>query len=105
MNLYPIHRDSPRHERGVAMLEFVLMLPFIFVMLLLIFNFGQALVERQRALIAVREMAIRHGLAIGGAGDVSIEPTRDRVIQDILTPRGMSGDFFIDRTGSGGECP
>lgn len=82
-------------EQGIAMLEFVLVLPFIWVILALCFNFGQALLERQRALVAVREVGMRHlaGLAVGQddiAGVVSV------LAKDTLAPRQMSASFRID---------
>ena len=87
------------------MLEFVLALPFVFIVLMLIVNFGQALLERQRAAIAVREVAVRHGMATAAEGATArLEPISDAVTRDVLAPRRIAGSFTMDRLSNRGEC-
>jgi len=88
------------------MLEFVLMLPFVFIVLMFVVNFGQALLERQRAAIAVREVAVRHGMAAAAQGGIPrLEPISDEVTRDVLAPRRITGSFTLDRLSARGECP
>jgi len=77
------------------MLEFVLMLPFIWIVLVLILDFGQGFLERQRTMVAAREIAIRS--AQGAGGDVVQD-----VARDVLSPRGMTASFAAS---DGGTCP
>jgi hypothetical protein len=87
-------RDRLGRESGVAMLEFVMMLPFIWIILVLIFDFGQGFLERQRAMVAAREAGIRSAMGRKNAAQ--------EVVGDTLEPRGMGGDFDI---ADGGTCP
>jgi len=76
------------------MLEFVLMLPFIWIVLVLILDFGQGFLERQRTMVAVREVAIR--TAQGAGGDVFGDVSRET-----FTARRMTATFAEDE---GGTC-
>jgi len=49
-----------RSETGSVMLEFVLVCPFIAIVLVLIFELGAALLTRQRTIVAVREAGLRY---------------------------------------------
>jgi len=82
-------------QAGVAMLEFVLMLPFVWIVLVLILDFGQGFLEQQRTMVAVREVAIRNAQGVGGdvAGDV---------LADTFGRRGMTATFAAS---DGGTCP
>lgn len=93
---------SRQDEHGSAMLEFVLMLPFIFIILILIFNFGEVFLERQRTFVAVREMAIRHGAQIGSEGNNRTDQLVERLTRDTLSQRTMSAEFTVT---DGGTCP
>src|SRR4051812_39025568 len=96
---------SIAQQEGVAMLEFVLMLPFIFVVLLLIVNFGQGLGERQRTMIALRELAIRHSLGLPkNGGNASINPVGDQLAADTLAARRLTAEFSLDQS-EAGTCP
>jgi hypothetical protein len=87
-----------RRDSGVAMLEFVLMLPFIFVVLLLVVDFGQGLLERQRTLVAVREVALRHARDVGEPGTgPKWNRTQSQVTADVLKPRALVPAYFLDR--------
>jgi hypothetical protein len=80
-------------ERGAAMLEFVLMLPFIWLVLVLLFDFGQAFLERQRTLVAAREVAIRYNAQVDASGDTSYGAIRGQVARDTLGVRNLTGVF------------
>jgi hypothetical protein len=84
---------------GASMLEFVLVLPFIWIVLALSFNFGLALVEKQRALVATREYALRDTMALAGGRRENVAA---RVTADTLAPRGMSGSY---RAEASSGCP
>jgi len=90
-------------ECGVAMLEFVLMLPFIWVILALVLNFGLALLERQRTMVAVREVGIRHTAQFASTPEAQLAPVVDQVIAQNLAHRNMTAQV-VD-LGDDGECP
>ncbi|MGH9384805.1 MAG: TadE/TadG family type IV pilus assembly protein [Vicinamibacterales bacterium] len=85
------------NARGVAMLEFVLMLPFIWTVLALSFSFGVAFLERQRAMVAVREVALRH------EDDEFPDSVIQEVEADTLEARSLRSEFTYE-SGSG-SCP
>lgn len=85
------------------MLEFVLMLPFIWIILVLIFDFGQALVERQRTMVAVREVAFRHSARIGSGDLGDVSGIGGEVAGDTLRVRRMSASFQV--SGGDSRCP
>ena len=91
-----------RDQRGVAMLEFVLMLPFVWVVLALILNFGLAFLERQRTLVAARELGIRHSVARARVRAAPVQSVGDRVTSQLLAPMGMSSEYTTYDTGA---CP
>jgi len=70
------------------MLEFVLMLPLIWLVLALSFSFGAAFLERQRAMVAVREVGLRHH-----GGDARPDAVMTQVTTDLLRDRTMSAQF------------
>ncbi len=78
-----------------------MMLPFIFIILVLIFDFGQAYLERQRMDVAIREMGMRDGglAASGGGGTAAVA---NQLSGDTLRYRRMSANFAAPREGS---CP
>jgi len=88
-------------DNGVAMLEFVLMLPFIWIVLVLTFDFGQAFLERQRTLVAVRELAFRHTAEVAERGDTSVDASWHAVERDTLDAKRLEGEAFLDRRGDG----
>jgi hypothetical protein len=96
-----IRRIHPR-DGGMAMLEFVLVLPFVWMILVLALNFATALLERQRMLVATREAGMRHLAALGG-GEVSLDAIASALAGDMLAQRQLTASF----TTSGGfaECP
>jgi len=99
----PIARARAAAPDGSAMLEFILVLPFIFIVLVLIFNFGQAFLARHRALVAVREIGLRHSAALADSNDGSLfQNTARQVESEILAPRGMTAN--VERTPNG-TCP
>jgi len=88
-------------ERGVAMLEFVMMLPFVFIILVLLFNFGQGYLARQRMLVAVREMGLRHSEAVG-VGGASMDAIARDLAGDTLQLRRLTAQFAQRDDGT---CP
>jgi hypothetical protein len=88
-------RLAPCTTRGVAALEFVLVLPFIWIIFVLVFNFGQIFLERQRAFVALRELAIR-----SQGGDWEAHATA--IEADTLAQRGMKATYIVE---SGATCP
>jgi Flp pilus assembly protein TadG len=85
------------------MLEFVLVLPFIWLILALTLNFGMALVERQRAMVAIRELAMRHSAALASDLAAPIDPAVAAITAQTLQARGMAGRFtYAPREGT---CP
>jgi hypothetical protein len=99
----PACRREPRNDAGVAMLEFVLTLPFIWTILALTLYFGMAYLERQRTMVAVREVAFRHASLAGQSGARSVGTDGSVVSAALLQPRGISGTFSMS-AGNGG-CP
>lgn len=90
----PVREPAPAN-RGIASLEFVLVLPFIWIVFVLVFNFGQIFLERQRASVAVRELAIR---SLGG----DWEPQATAIEADTLAQRGMKASYIVE---DGATCP
>lgn len=82
------------------MLEFILVLPFIWIILMLTINFGHSFLERHRVLVAAREIGLRHGQQVAGGTD-NIAAAIDEVKQDTLALRGLEGIIG----GPDGECP
>lgn len=79
-------------ERGAAILEFVLVLPFLFLILVLVVDFGTALIARQRAAVAVRELAFRHSARSAGlreSAGPALERARSEVRREILEARRL----------------
>jgi hypothetical protein len=81
----------------MAMMEFVLVLPFVWIIMVLIFNFGQSFLEQQRTRVAAREAGIRRAVARGELND-QVDPVR----RDTLERRRLVGQFQDD---DGGSCP
>jgi len=101
----PGRRETVRRVRGdagLAMAEFVLTMPIIALVLMLIFTFGQVFLERQRTMVAVREVGIRHAASIPASPDGGFQTHADAVEAQILAPRGMSAQITERPDGS---CP
>jgi len=77
------------------MLEFVLMLPFIWIVLALIFSFGMAFLERQRAAVALRETAMRHAMGHAGNPDTPLATYASEVAAQNLSYRRMSAQVGL----------
>jgi len=94
-----------RHEDGAAMLEFVLALPFIWIILMLTINFGHGFLERHRSIVAARELALRHSQEVAD-GTENMAALIARLEQDTLELRGlkaiMSGPDDGGCSGEGG---
>jgi Flp pilus assembly protein TadG len=99
----PLARARAAASDGAAMLEFILVLPFIFIVLVLIFNFGQGFLARHRALVAVREIGLRYSLVLAESRSGSpFEDTARQVESEILAPRQMTAN--VERRPNG-TCP
>ncbi len=77
------------------MLEFVLVLPFIWIVMALTMNFGLAYLEHQRSLVALREVAIRHAAALAGSQSADMGAKAAELTNDTLRPRQMSASFTL----------
>jgi hypothetical protein len=88
---------------GVAMLEFVLILPFVWIVLVLVLNAGQVFLERQRTFVAVREVGIRHTAQFSSNPDAEMAPYAADVVRQVLLPRRMTA--VVGERGEAGECP
>jgi hypothetical protein len=82
-------------EKGMAMMEFVLVLPFIWIILSLSMNFALTLLERQRTLVALREVGFRQSTAASADGSDDVTSTADAVIADTLRPRRVTATFAL----------
>ncbi len=91
-----------RDARGVAMLEFVLVLPFVWIVMALSLNVGLAYAERQRSMVAIRELALRHSAERASATPGAVASVGERVSGQLLSPRGISAAF---RSAASGTCP
>lgn len=79
-------------ERGAAILEFVLVLPFLLLIFVLVVDFGTALLARQRASVAARELAFRHSARSAGlreAAGPALQRARSEVQREILLARRL----------------
>jgi Flp pilus assembly protein TadG len=90
-------------EAGVSMLEFVLTLPFIWTILALTLHFGTAYLERQRTMVAVREVAFRHASLSAQSGPRDVGGDGRTVSAALLQPRKIAGSFSM--SASNGGCP
>src|SRR5688500_17544574 len=91
---WPNRLEDTSHDAGSSMLEFVLALPFIWIVLAVCFNFGMALVERQRTLVTAREAGMRTAAGLDVSGDLE---------RDILRARGMRAS--IESSEGRATCP
>jgi Flp pilus assembly protein TadG len=91
-------------ETGSSMLEFVMMLPFIWIILVLILDFGRGFLERQRTYVALRELGIRQSFAAARGGDSSVQTIANQLTQDTLGLRRMSATFSTSE-GNNISCP
>jgi len=89
-----------RRQRGDSMAEFVLVLPFIWIILVLTVDFADMLLARQRVLVSIREVAWRHlqlvGTGVGGAkasDEDRLSTAVDQVNREILGTRKLAGQF------------
>ncbi len=86
-------------------MEMVLALPFIWLVLVLVFNFGQAFLERQRTSVGLRELALRHSVVFDDSGEnTPFNLIKDDLDRDTFARRRMSSAFFLDN-GKAGTCP
>jgi len=80
-----------RSERGSAMMEFVLSLPFLWLIIALALGFGAGVLSRHRLTVVVRE----HGFT--DASDANL-PQREA---ELLRAMRFSGAYSVQNTGSG----
>lgn len=88
-------RSTISHEHGIAMIEFVLVLPFIWIILALSMNFALTLLEHQRTLIALREVGFRQSTAASAGGPREVTQAANAVTADTLRPRRVSATFTL----------
>lgn len=89
----PLTVLRPSSERGSAMMEFVLSLPFLWLIIALCLGYGAGILSRHRASVIVREQALT------SPGSTSM-PQRD---MELLRAVRLSGDYSVQRTGDGLE--
>lgn len=88
-----------RHQRGVEIVEFLITLPFILIVLAIIFDFGVALSDRAILTNASRAAARE---VIQGTGDAQAQLAADRITQSLLsrTAADPLPQLAINRTGT-----
>jgi hypothetical protein len=91
-----------RSTRGSVSMEFLLMLPFVWLILMLTFAVGSRTLARHRGLVAVREVGVRQ-LAMNAANASPSEETLAEIQRTTLTPRRVTGQLRFEPAGEAGS--
>src|SRR4051794_9624059 len=91
-----------RSIRGSVSMEFLLMLPFVWLIMMLTFAAGSRTVARQRALVAVREVGVRQ-LALNAANPSPAQETLAEIERSTLAPKRVTGQLRFEPVGAAGS--
>ena len=89
----PLNKTHRRQSRGVAMVEFMIVLPVFLFLMFAVTEIGRAVI-RYNTLTKSLQDGARHASAyalLGTAGSVSIDPTLDAEIKNLIVHGNMLG--------------
>ena len=95
-----------KDESGSSMLEFVLVLPFVFIIIVLSVDFSASLLTKQRTMVAAREVGFLHSrLAAAPQNkckslDEVMNTAKLTINNEILKQENLNGQFSFASSGS-----